>query len=154
MTQVKCANCEWIGDQGETEEIADFWSRVDVGGEVPAGDCPKCGAFAYLVKPATVPPADLLAALVEALPYVETAEHDDAYKPGAVAKVSKRMRAAIAQAEADTSSVPPPSTPKAAEYANRAIEMWCNDELSIDGEPAVSLAEDGAWVQAWVWVDA
>lgn len=42
---------------------------------------------------------EMLAALLLALPYVETAEADEGYKPGAVAKVSAAIRAAIAKAE-------------------------------------------------------
>ena len=30
--------------------VYDFFSRVDPGGEVPAGECLACGAFCYLVK--------------------------------------------------------------------------------------------------------
>lgn len=41
---------------------------------------------------------DLLAL---ALPYVEDAESDPVYKPGAVRKLTNRIRAAIAQAEAE-----------------------------------------------------
>ena len=40
----------------------------------------------------------LLDALTLALPYVEMAELDDAYQPGAVAKMVKQMRAAITKA--------------------------------------------------------
>lgn len=45
---------------------------------------------------------DLLEALIEALPYVECAEDDPAYKAGAVAKVVKNMRAALAKARQST----------------------------------------------------
>ena len=45
--------------------------------------------------------AALLAALTRALPYVETAEADEAYKPGEVAKVTAMIRAAISQAEGE-----------------------------------------------------
>ena len=41
----------------------------------------------------------MLEALTRALPYVETAEADEAYKPGEVAKVTAMIRAAIRQAE-------------------------------------------------------
>lgn len=44
---------------------------------------------------------ELLDALILALPYVETAEADEGYKPGAVAKVSAAIRAAIAKAEGE-----------------------------------------------------
>lgn len=43
---------------------------------------------------------ELLNALVTALPYVESAESDPAYKAGAVAKVVAQMKAAIAKAGA------------------------------------------------------
>ena len=43
--------------------------------------------------------ADLLEALIAALPYVETAELDEAYKPRAVAKIVSQMKAAIAKAD-------------------------------------------------------
>ena len=43
---------------------------------------------------------DLLEALIEALPYVESCEYDNGYKPGAVAKVVRNMNAAILKARA------------------------------------------------------
>jgi hypothetical protein len=43
---------------------------------------------------------DLLEALITALPYVEHAEFDEGYKPGAVKKVVDKIKAAIAKAEA------------------------------------------------------
>lgn len=50
-----CDNCEWEGPQTELrcqlEDIPDLAQRLDVGSEVPAGECPKCGALAYLVGP-------------------------------------------------------------------------------------------------------
>lgn len=42
---------------------------------------------------------DMYDALITALPYLETAESDEAYKPGAVAKVVKQVRNAISKAE-------------------------------------------------------
>ena len=47
--RVACANCEWSGRESQLREISDFWGRVDVGGEMPAGECPECQALAYLV---------------------------------------------------------------------------------------------------------
>lgn len=46
-----CGNCDWKGPDTDTEEIRDFWSRVEVGGEIPVGDCPECEAFVYLDRP-------------------------------------------------------------------------------------------------------
>lgn len=41
------------------------------------------------------------------------------------------------------------------EIVKYAKEVWAfNDcELNIDEDAVVSRADDGAWVQAWVWVD-
>lgn len=46
----ECANCDWKGDVEELDEIARFWERVATGERLPAGQCPKCGALAHLVK--------------------------------------------------------------------------------------------------------
>lgn len=45
---VACANCDWTGAQSDTAEIRDFWSRVEPGEEMPAGECPECGALCHL----------------------------------------------------------------------------------------------------------
>jgi len=47
--RVACANCEWTGTESQLREISDFWGRVDVGSEMPAGECPECQALAHLV---------------------------------------------------------------------------------------------------------
>lgn len=44
----ECANCDWRGTVTEAKEPRDLWARVDPGCEVPAGECPRCGALAYL----------------------------------------------------------------------------------------------------------
>lgn len=41
---------------------------------------------------------ELAAALCMALPYVEEAESDPAYKPGVVARVTRQIRAVLAKA--------------------------------------------------------
>ena len=41
---------------------------------------------------------DVVEALILALPYVEAAEQDETYKPGAVAKVTAAIRAALSKA--------------------------------------------------------
>tara|TARA_Y100000590_G_scaffold20974_2_gene24401 strand:- start:11101 stop:11259 length:159 start_codon:yes stop_codon:yes gene_type:complete len=43
---LSCDNCDWTGN--EANEISDLSLRVDPGGEVPEGECPECGALAYL----------------------------------------------------------------------------------------------------------
>lgn len=45
--------------------------------------------------------AELQEALIEALPYVESEENNDAYKPGKVKAVVARMRAAIDKSEGE-----------------------------------------------------
>jgi hypothetical protein len=45
-----CDNCEWKGDASEVGGIEDIEERLSAGGVVPAGECPKCQALAYLDK--------------------------------------------------------------------------------------------------------
>lgn len=33
-----------------------------------------------------------------------------------------------------------------------ARATYCSDDLEIDDAPVLSRGDDGAWVQAWVWV--
>jgi hypothetical protein len=47
----KCDNCDWQGRADCTNEISDVQERLDPGGEVPCGECPECGALAYLKAP-------------------------------------------------------------------------------------------------------
>lgn len=53
---VKCGNCDWTGTDSEMgthlDEIVCLGDRLDAGSEVPAGECPECGALAYVVKQA------------------------------------------------------------------------------------------------------
>jgi hypothetical protein len=53
--RAKCGNCGKVSDLDALEAYRNFWSRVAVGEEIPAGDCPQCGAFAYLVRPPARP---------------------------------------------------------------------------------------------------
>jgi hypothetical protein len=48
VQRCSCDNCSWRGSTEETKPVRDFWQRVDPGGEVPVGECPQCGALAYL----------------------------------------------------------------------------------------------------------
>lgn len=45
---VACDNCQFRGVGAELELITDIEERLDPGGIVPAGQCPVCGALAYL----------------------------------------------------------------------------------------------------------
>ena len=36
----------------------------------------------------------------------------------------------------------------------RRARLLASDDLEIDDDPMVSIAEDGVWVSAWVWVSA
>lgn len=53
MKPIHCDNCEWTGDlDGEDYvvlgHVEDLEIRLEPGGEVPAGECPDCGALVYL----------------------------------------------------------------------------------------------------------
>lgn len=44
--------------------------------------------------------------------------------------------------------------PEDPDIISKARDMYADDETEIDDNPAVSHADDGAWVAAWVWVPA
>lgn len=44
----ECDNCLWTGHTDELRPIQDLAERVTPGGIKPAGECPECGALAYL----------------------------------------------------------------------------------------------------------
>ena len=37
-------------------------------------------------------------------------------------------------------------------YVSKARELYADDDLEIDDNPNISVAENGMWVAAWVWV--
>ena len=43
-----CDNCRLYCSVDELDPIQDLDQRMDPGGVVPAGQCPSCGALAYL----------------------------------------------------------------------------------------------------------
>ena len=51
-SQCKCDDCQWQGPMvqlgKQLDETPDLNQRLSPGSVVPAGECPKCGAFAYL----------------------------------------------------------------------------------------------------------
>jgi hypothetical protein len=51
--QVGCDNCQWTGPASAAlplENAPGLGERLDPGAEVPAGECPECKAFCYLIK--------------------------------------------------------------------------------------------------------
>ena len=46
--KVRCDNCDWDGVGDDLDLISDFEERVSADCLVPAGQCPECGALAYL----------------------------------------------------------------------------------------------------------
>lgn len=49
----ECSNCGWVGS--DPPEVRDFWSRVEPGGVMPAGDCVECGSLVFPQAPAPAP---------------------------------------------------------------------------------------------------
>ena len=45
-----CANCSWRGYVFELKDISDLDQRVRAGEVVPAGECPKCGCLAHVLR--------------------------------------------------------------------------------------------------------
>jgi hypothetical protein len=64
---VECDNCDWEGTSEQLETIKDVQERLDPGCPVPAGECPECGALAYLKERPSHLPKELNQALVEKL---------------------------------------------------------------------------------------
>jgi len=48
-TRAACDNCDWAGTVSQVAEIKQPDQRLEPGSEIPVGECPKCGALAYLV---------------------------------------------------------------------------------------------------------
>ena len=49
--KVECDNCGDVTTQDNLlplEEVKDLSMRLDVGSEIPAGECLECGAFSYI----------------------------------------------------------------------------------------------------------
>ena len=44
----RCANCDWHGPESELKELQDVFERVSPGDVMPAGECPECGASAFV----------------------------------------------------------------------------------------------------------
>jgi hypothetical protein len=49
--KAECDDCSWAGDESELDETSNLIDRIEPGGIVPAGECPKCGALAYMKCP-------------------------------------------------------------------------------------------------------
>lgn len=47
MTTVYCEECSFYGDDSDCNSIHHIHERVEVGGTMPGGACPRCGALCY-----------------------------------------------------------------------------------------------------------
>ena len=99
MSEGKHTPGPWHFTEGGSQKKGDYYAHI--GAETSMTILasmnehhPAAGANARLIAAAP----EMLEALVTALPYIEAAEEEEAYKPGAVAKVTKQVRAAIARA--------------------------------------------------------
>jgi predicted RNA-binding Zn-ribbon protein involved in translation (DUF1610 family) len=95
VEMVACDNCGHRCPADDLDEYKDFWSRVTVGGIVPAGDCPKCGAFAY-VEDETRRQLEAYAGLVSAL---KRARHEQEHGSQVCARqiIADGLRAIVAE---------------------------------------------------------
>ena len=53
--QHECDNCYSVFSASKLKDIQDLEQRLNPGGEVPSGECPKCGALCYPIKAASNP---------------------------------------------------------------------------------------------------
>lgn len=93
------------------------------------------------------------------LPYIESAEADPAYDKGAVTRLTRKLCKAISQADAVVSLPCHSDDEPAADDDLAANELraaaraaYATKNLQIDADAVISESNDGAWVQAWVWV--
>ncbi len=49
----RCDNCGWKGKAKKLKPISDIEDRIYPGEEVPAGECPACGACAFIIPKRT-----------------------------------------------------------------------------------------------------
>ena len=65
----------------------------------------------------------------------------------AVENPSPELQAAIAACNEDIAA-----RRASADEIEAARDEWASDDIEIDDVPLVSPAEDGVWVNAWLWV--
>lgn len=53
MTLTQCDNCRSLWSLDRLAPVDRLAERLDPGGVVPAGECPECGALAYLGRAAS-----------------------------------------------------------------------------------------------------
>ena len=90
-----CGDCDWTGSGKELDMIHDIQERIDPGSIVPAGECPDCGALAYLDKTLEAEDArakkeDAGRAMLAVLKYIDKTN-------GVVASGGARSKPTIAQ---------------------------------------------------------
>ena len=93
----ECGNCDWKGAAAALDAIEDAQERLSPGETVPAGECPECGALAYLAKEeAPAAPAisgDAVSALAAAERFISGFEGDETQD--GIADLLYQVRAAI-----------------------------------------------------------
>lgn len=72
MSNAKCQNCGFICPEFDLKPIKNLYQRVAPGEDMPAGECPKCGALAHLIEGEPVnEPVTVRAALTALLAHVK-----------------------------------------------------------------------------------
>jgi hypothetical protein len=102
---VQCDNCDWEGPLAQVERlVGDVESRLQIGGEVPAGECPDCGGLCYLVtaiSPLQAASHDLLDVCCEARDILCELGCDDMDPDDSARLLLDRMLAVIAKAQGE-----------------------------------------------------
>ncbi len=57
--ETHCDDCGWLGTISDVEMIQSAQQRLSAGETIPAGECPECGACAYLAEPTDPAPSTL-----------------------------------------------------------------------------------------------
>jgi len=84
----RCANCNGVFGAEELKDIKDIFQRIEPGGVVPSGECPKCGALCYPTKEEGLKEFKIPATWkMSGIIYVEAKDLDEAIKKAEAAEL-------------------------------------------------------------------
>lgn len=161
-----CGNCDWTGGAEDLEGIVDAQERLTPGSPVPAGQCPRCGALAYIAEEPEDTPREFFADRVTTI-CLEPVEVDELTVTLVTLENPVKRSPdspvwawcgigdnALAIAEALNKTLPDPGLAFDPEtLKNIAQDLYQTDTLNIeDNQPRIRADEDGVWIQAWVYL--
>lgn len=151
---VCCDNCEWGGAEDECVEAKDLHARLTPGAIVPAGECPECGALAYLIgASAGEAPRqmirDLLGAIGNLVEQVEQMKGMFPDEDGAIAAALGNAEETVEAAEKQIAGWPAGAAPSTADSqlaAYRKLHDGLSDMIEGGRLTADMIPDDYDWL--------